>query len=188
MLNERSFKIETNLDIHPFIWLTSINKYKSSHDQYGNIKLLFNQDYVDFVQPIVNLIENVFLPKEILPKIQALEPRSFLAANDKVADREYGKAVIMTHRLSEKLAITSDPRINRADWGILHFGDISIREMTLSQFIKYWDDLIITSTQWVAQNSSYQDLNIPFFRNYYYQSPKKSIGQKIWDWLMADAF
>lgn len=179
LLNERHFVVATNVGYHPMIWLTSISRYKTSHREYGNIKLLFNTQYLDYVQPILELTNDVFLPTEILPKIQALEPTAFAGMKDKTNDVEFGKVVVDSLSLIHEHQIILNHKIDPEDWGTLLRRTSSHEVITLEEFIEQWDDLIITSTQWLAKYSSYQDLNIPFFSSYGYPVAKKSWLKKI---------
>lgn len=179
MLSKRSFTVNTSTGVRLLIWLTSISKNKLAYQQYGDIKLLFDKEYIDSIQPIVDLGRNVFLPTEILPKIQALEAYVFVSANSKITEREYAKVIPARTFKEDESAIGSSNNLSKDDWGILISAKSNNTETTLSQFISEWDDLIRSSTLWIANNSSYQDMNIPFFRTHLRPSQKSSLLKKF---------
>ena len=169
LLNERHFEIKTNTDFNIFIHLSTISKYKKGYEKYGHIKLLFDKNYLDCIYPIIELEDNVFLPKELFHKILLLEANSFQAEKNKIDDKEFGTVVSYGHKL-EVLSGDHYSNISANEWGsILLLGNdrTLISEITLKEFIERWDDLIISSVNWINRYSSYQELNIPFFRDYY---------------------
>ncbi|GHM98867.1 hypothetical protein WSM22_03570 [Cytophagales bacterium WSM2-2] len=160
LLNERSFVINTKVGYAPIIWLTSISRNKAGYVKYGHIKILFNRDYVEYIDPIIRLSNNVFLPKEILVKIQDLEPQFFGSEMEKVNDEAYGTITVKPDKIQFAGRSYSDLPSN--EWGSIYFkGDV-----TIAEFIEQWDSLIVTTVKWIEEYSSYQELNIPFFRKY----------------------
>lgn len=163
-LNEQSFHIKTSEGYTILIWLTSISKRKESYAQYGHIKILYNTEYLTFIQPILDLQNDVFLPTEILPKISALESQVFSSMKDKVGEPEYSQLSVGGKKSYSDFTDIEFPDIDKDDWGAIQLRGSGVRQMTVKEFIQEWDDLIVTSTQWLNKYSSYQDLNIPFFR------------------------
>lgn len=184
LLNERYFRIETNLGFQLSISLTTISKNKNEYSKYADIKLLFNSEYLDYNQPIIDLTDDVFLPKEILLRIQRLEPTVFGSQQSKINNPEYGKVVGLTHKIRHPYKVSSK---DNDDWGTLLFQTRETEQITVGEFIDLWNDLIITSTNWIANRSVYEDLNIPFFRDYYPKARKLKL-KRLSDWLMEEAF
>jgi|GEM_PF-4302338 len=98
LLNERHFTVKTNVGYNVFLHLSTISKHKKDYEAYGQIKLLFNKGYLDCVQPIIELENNVFLPKELFYKVLRLEAKAFHAEMDKIDKTEYGRVVSHGHQ------------------------------------------------------------------------------------------
>jgi hypothetical protein len=167
LLNDRGFKMKTNLGYTIYISLSSISRHKKDYEKFAYYKLLFNKEYPEYIRPIIELEKNIFLPKELFYKILRLEPNAFYPTMDLITHAEYVQVGI---KIREPLLVDPLPDVPVNQWGQLMFISANktlINEITLKEFIDHWDDLIISSVQWINKFSSYQELNIPFFRDYY---------------------
>jgi hypothetical protein len=162
LLHKKKFSIHTNVGFNVLINLTNISKYKGDFKKFDKLKVLFNREYLPYINEITVFEKNVFLPKELFHKILALEPSAFLPQMDKVADSGYA-LVEIGHGQRQPIKPGDQ-------WGLLLVpgeGRELKGELTLKEFIERWDDLIVSSVSWLNRNSTYQELNIPFLRDYY---------------------
>lgn len=113
-------------------------------EHYGE-KLLFPENYREELNSIFVYTNNLYLPREIKEKLDAIIPYSLGALNDGINNDGYGK-VIINYRDSTK-------------WMYNHINNET--DIKLYDYLIKWDELIFTIQNWCKNNSDSKiDLNI----------------------------
>ena len=96
LLSKRSFHIETAQG-RIMIFLTTINHRKEGYERFGDIRLLFNKKYLDAIAPLIELRQNVFLPKDLSDKLLRLEAALFDPKVD-LSSGTFGKVMTFVNK------------------------------------------------------------------------------------------
>lgn len=158
VLQVTHFRLRINNDSSIVISLNSISRLKDGYKEFGKLKILFHHNYLSYTEPITNFSTHTFLPKEILEKILDLTPIVWSRKDDV---QGVGLCFLEVEPLHK--SVQAQPQNNHLtdDYGSI---TLSQRDVTVDEFIVMWNSLIKECVTWLNSHSSYQELNIPFFR------------------------
>ena len=118
--------------------VTMRNPYVQSLENYYGLKLLFTKELFRDFQPISNLADNPFMPKNIATKIQSMR---FVSINGVPLNNHNNYAQI---RMSGGSTESTSPG-----------GLLNDRELTLKEYVQYLIDIQEEVQEWLEENSDY---------------------------------
>ena len=104
----------------------------------GNKKLIFSSEYFDEIPRIIDLVKNVFTPKEIAKKAMELN----IEILQYVPQEEYQNYF--------KVSFTG----NKRNSGKTTFGLANQKQITFDEYVNMWQSVIDGITKWLSENSS----------------------------------
>jgi hypothetical protein len=126
-------------------WLSSVTDL---HRDYRNRKLLFSLDYVECLEELWSLGEDLFLPRTISEKLKPLELNSLTYVSS-----EEGKDYL--------LVTVFAPSGKFRGAKMAEYGKLNSVDMTLGAFIDQWHLVINDSKRWLEERSAVPvDLNL----------------------------
>ena len=113
-------------------------------DDYKEKKLLFNFNYAEGLNNIWEITEDVFLPSNIVDKINPLIVQS-IDGIDAIEEKQYMRVSVLGHTRKAK-----DDK----------FGVLNSKQMSLEEFVAHWENVIDISKKWLKEHSNMSvDLN-----------------------------
>lgn len=128
------------------IYLSDLQQYEQTKEyikSLGNKKLIFSSKYFEDISIIIDLVKNVFMPKEIAKKVMEL----YIGVLQHIPQEEYLNYYKVSFAGNENEKTT--------------YGLANQKQITFDEYINMWQGVIDEITRWLSKNSSISpNLNI----------------------------
>ena len=124
-------------------FLPSKNRIES-YEMFYSEKLIFSQKYWEYVNHIFKLSSSIYMPKEIVEKINLLKP-SMIEHLKLEEVSNYSKVTFWGDKIEDN-----------------DFGKMNGEEITFQIFYTYWIDVIDVIISWLSSKIDIDKLNIKF--------------------------
>ena len=112
------------------------------YEKFYSEKLIFSTKYWKYVNDIFHLSSSIYMPKEIVEKINMLKPTTISHIKPEETDA-YSKVTFWGDKSED-----------------MEFGKMNGEEITLQQFYSYWIDAIDMIISWLRRKVEIEKLNI----------------------------
>jgi hypothetical protein len=164
LLHDKHFFVETNLGFSNFVPVVEIKRFHQTPENKmkKNLKLLFEKDYEQYIEPIVLLSYDMFLPKEIAEKVRMLEVAGIIPANNLARNEDYAKVHVKPSKSYTQI-VADDDSDGKDWWRVLRVANNkAVEEISLNEYIGFWDGVVDACHVWLLHHSTFQDLNVQF--------------------------